>query len=122
MLGIFGRSRKLQDFDKSLRAAGVHPRTVPEAVKLTALKLLKEAGGASDAPDNAAAAELLAYCLLGSRAFAEANGQRLKQAVEARLEAALEAGDSLDARLVLLTLHAGVIEREVVARYGLKAG
>jgi hypothetical protein len=35
------------------------------------------------------------------------------------VEAALEAGDSLDARLILLTLHAGVIQPSVVDRFGL---
>jgi len=42
--------------------------------------------------------------------------------VEARLAAALDAGVSLDARIVLLTLHAGVIRASVVERYDLEAG
>jgi hypothetical protein len=41
---------------------------------------------------------------------------------EARLEAALEAGDSLDARLVLLALHSGIIQVQVVEHYQLEAG
>jgi hypothetical protein len=96
---------------------------VPEAVKLTTLKLLKEAGGGAD-PDPhacAAAAELLGYCMLGAEAFAEANDRALGGAVEARLEAAVEAGDSLDARLVLLTLHARVIEPTLLAHYGFES-
>ncbi len=44
------------------------------------------------------------------------------EAVEVRLGAALVAGDSLDARVVLLTLHARVIQPSVVERYGLEAG
>ncbi len=46
----------------------------------------------------------------------------LTEAVEERLAGALETGDNLDARLVLLTLHAGVIEPSVVERYGLRTG
>ena len=46
----------------------------------------------------------------------------MTEATEARLEAALEADDSLDARLVLLALHAGVIQVQVVERYRLEAG
>ena len=42
--------------------------------------------------------------------------------MEARLAAALEAGVSVDAQIVLLTLHAGVIWASVVERYGLEAG
>ena len=44
----------------------------------------------------------------------------MTEATEARLEAAIEAGDSLDARLVLLALHAGVIQEHVVERYQLE--
>ncbi len=120
--GIFGRSRELQRFDQALRGVGLHPRLVPEAVKLTTLKLLGEAG-ASPAPClYAAAAELLGYCVLGAQGFTECNDPSLTEAVEARLAAALEAGDNLDARIVLLTLHASVIQQSVVERYGLGTG
>ncbi len=55
------------------------------------------------------------------KGFTDANHLPLTEATEARLEAALEAGDSLDARLVLLALHAGVIQAQVVERYQLEA-
>ncbi len=118
--GIFGRSHELQRFDRALRGVGLHPRLVPEAVKLTTLKLLGEAGRDPNPYD--AVAELLGYCMLGARGFTECNGPSLTEAVETRLAAALETGDSLDARVVLLTLHAGVIQPSVVERYGLEAG
>ena len=60
--------------------------------------------------------------MLGAQGFTECNGPSLTEAVETRLAAALEAGGSLDARVVLLTLHAGVIQPSVVKRYGLEAG
>jgi hypothetical protein len=121
--GIFGRSSELRRLDQALREVDLHPRTVPEAVKLTTLKLLKEAHGERpEPPAFAAAAELLGYCMLGPQGFAEANGPELTAAVEGRLEAALAAGDSLDARLVLLALYAGVIQPAVVERYGLETG
>ncbi len=121
--GIFGRSHELQRLDQALRTVGLHPRLVPEAVKLTTLKLLKEAdGGAGPAPRAYyATAELLGYCVLGVQGFTESTGLGLTEAVQARLKAALEAGDSLDARVVLLTLHAGVIQPSVVERYRLEA-
>ncbi len=123
-LGMFGRSRELQRLDQAVRAVGLHPRLVPEAVKLTILRLLKEAdSGASPAPRAYdAAAEMLGYCMLGPQGFTEANDLRLTETTEARVEAALEAGDSLDACLVLLALHAGVIQAQVVERYRLEAG
>ncbi len=123
LFGMFGRSLELQNLDQALRDGGLHPRLVPDAVKLTTLKLLKEAGGANPGPRfYAAAAELLGYCVLGAQGFTDSNGPSLTEAVEARLAAALEAGDSLDARVILLALHAGMIQPSVVERYGLEAG
>jgi hypothetical protein len=122
LFGIFGRSQELQSLDQALRDCGLPPRLVPESVELSTLKLLKDTGGPNPGPRHyAAAAELLGYCVLGTQGFADSNGVDLTEAVEARLAAALEAGDSLDARLVLLTLHAGVIQQSVVVRYGLEA-
>ena len=120
---MFGPSREMQRLDRAVRAAGLHPRLVPEAVKLTILKLLKAAGGGAGPAPRAyhAAAEMLGLCMLGAQGFTEANGLDLTQATEARLEAALEAGDNLDARLVLLALHAGVIQAQLVERYRLEA-
>jgi hypothetical protein len=123
LFGMFGRSQELQSLDQALRDGGLHPRLVPDAVKLTTVKLLKEAAGANPgAGQYAAAAELLGYCVLGAPDFTGRNGEGLTESVEARLAAALEAGDSLDARLVLLALHAGVIQPSVVERYELEAG
>ena len=63
--GVFGRSLELQRLDQALRTVGLHPRLVPEAVKLTTLKLLKEDDGDSSPAPRAyyAAAELLGYAL-----------------------------------------------------------
>ena len=123
LLSLFGRSREYQRLDHALRGAGLHPRLVPDAVKLTVLKLLKDVGGsARPGPDDcASAADMLAYCMLGPEGFAEANGLDRTTRVEARLEASLESGESLDARLVLLALHSGVIESQVVERYALRS-
>ncbi len=59
--------------------------------------------------------------MLGAQGFTESNDPSLTEAVEVRLAAALDAGDNLDARVVLLTLHASVIQPSVVERYGLAA-
>ena len=122
LFGIFGRSQELRRLDKALLGVGLHPRLVPEAVKLTTLKLLGEAGAGTDLASCEAAAELLGYCLLGTQGFTEHNDPSLTDAVEGRLAAALETGDNLDAQIVLLTLHACVIEPSVVERYGLRPG
>ena len=123
LFGMFGRSSDLRQLDAALRAVDLHPRLVPEAVKLTIVSLLKEECGHPEPPAEAyrAAAELVAYCMVGVEAFAGGNDESLANAVEARIEAALQAGDSLDARLLLLMLHAGTLQPSVRDRYGLES-
>ena len=120
LFAMFGRSRELQQFDRELRDAGLHPALVPEPVKLTALKLLKEVGPLTD-DAYIHASLLLAYCILGRHDFEDVNDSDLSDAAEARVVAALGADDSLDASLVLLALHSGVIDLSVIERFGLEA-
>jgi len=122
LFGLFGRSRAIRRLDDALLAAGVHPRALPDAVKLSVLKLLDGArGDGPAAQDCAAAAELVGYCVLGAQGFLASAGLARTEAVAARLGAALAAGDSADARLILLTLHSGTIQASVVDRYDLAA-
>lgn len=120
-MGIFGRSHDLRQLDQALRTVDVHPALVPEAVKLTTVNLLKDHAASDDPAPQAyrAAAEIVGYCMVGADAFAGANNPELALAVERRIEAALLSGESLDAQLVLLTLHAKVIQPSVVHAYGL---
>jgi hypothetical protein len=122
-LGRFGRSSDLRQLDEALRSVDLHPNLVPEAVKITTVKLIKEhAIGSQPAPQAyRAAAEIVGYCMVGTEAFAGANDDGLTRQVERRIEAALEAGDSLDAQLILLTLHAEVIQPSVVERFRLES-
>jgi hypothetical protein len=123
MFGIFGRSQELQSLDRALRSAGILPRGVPEAVKLTTLKQLKEfnLGRSPDAHALKLAAELIAYCLLGPEEFRQTNGASRAENIESRLGDALETGLGLDARLVLLTLHARLIHPGAVQRFHLSS-
>jgi hypothetical protein len=120
-LGKFGRSADLRQLDAALRLLDLHPSLVPEPIKVTVVNLLRESTPATDgaAPAYRGAAEILAYCMIGPGAFAGANGENLARQIERRIEAALETGDSLDARLILLTLHAKVIQPSVVDRFRL---
>lgn len=120
LFGTFGRSSDLRQLDQAFRAVDLHPRMVPEAIKLTMVRLIKDAHPGE--PDEAAykrAAALVGYCMIGANSFAGANGEEPAQAVERRIEAALEQDDGLDAKLVLLTLHAKVIQPSVVETFGL---
>jgi hypothetical protein len=120
LFGVFGRSEDLRALDQALRAVDLHPSLVPDAVKLTILNLLKEARGEEPAvEDYRETAALLGYCALGPEAFAAANGDLAAAAAERRIEAALEASEGLDARLILLTLHAAIVHPGVKETYRL---
>jgi hypothetical protein len=123
LFGIFGRSSDLRQIDQALRAVDIHPRLVPEAVKLAVAGLLKEAAedGEPAPPAYGAAAEIVGYCMIGAEAFGGTNGAQLASEVEGRIERALISGTNLDARLVLLTLHAGVCQPSVIDRFDLES-
>ncbi len=113
-LGMFGRSAELRQLDDAFRSMDVHPRMVPEAVKLTMVSLIKEHAGATPSAEVlASAAEIIGYAMIGADAFAGANGDDRKDAIEHRIEASLIAGTNLDAQLVLLALHAKIIQPSV---------
>lgn len=121
IFGIFGRSQDMQRFDQALRTAGLNPRLVSDAVKITTLKQLKQANGGTP-PDLRAytmAAELVSYCVLGRQEFLNVKDELETEAVEARLIRAIEAGQGLDARLVILVLHAGLAHPSVVEHFNL---
>lgn len=121
-LGMFGRSGDLRQLDAALRGVDLHPALVPEGVKLTIVNLMKD-HSPDEPPPHAypMVARLFGYCISGPEAFARANGPDAVLEVEQRVEAALEAGDSIDAQIVLLALHAKLINPEVVERFALSS-
>ena len=120
-LGRFGRARELRQLDDALRAVDLHPAMVPDAVELATVRLLQAEKRSPQPHDYAAAAELIGYCMIGAGGFAGANEEALAEAIEARIQTAIDSGDSLDAKLILLLLHAAVIQPSVIARFGLEA-
>lgn len=121
LFDMLGRSTAMRALDEALRAAGLHPLLVPEPVKLTVIRLSKS----PTAPESrkrafARSAELLAYCTLGHEQFAESAGSESAEDADQRFEAALEDGDSPDAKLILLALHAGLISPEIADRIELE--
>ncbi|TVQ29551.1 MAG: hypothetical protein EA356_16535 [Geminicoccaceae bacterium] len=121
LFGIFGRSPHLRELERRLHQLDLHPRLLTDALKLTAMKLVMQTHGPS--PSDAAlhrTAELLAYCVLGETTFSLQNGAELAEAVDRRIRLALDASESLDAELILLTVYAGVIHPSVVEGYGIE--
>ena len=114
---FLGRSTAMRALDDALRAAGLHPLLVPEPVKLTVIQLTKKhAAGETQEAAFADAAQLLAYCILGHEQFADSNSSDAAGRADQRVEAAMDEGDTLDAKLILLAFHAGLISPEVADR------
>ena len=127
MLGLFrffGRSAELVALDQGLRGVGLHPRAVPEAVKLTAVRILKHVAPGGRISDAACedAAQLLGFCMLGRNQFIASNSIRAADEAERRLEMAIDAGDSLDSKLVLLAVHADVMVADLAERFDVETG
>lgn len=117
LFDMLGRSTAIRALDGALRASGLHPLLVPEPVKLTVIQLNKKLGGARDQDAAfAEAAQLLAYCILGHEQFTARNSAGDADRIDHRVETALEEGDTLDAKLILLALHAGLIASEIADR------
>jgi hypothetical protein len=120
--GLFGRSQDMRLLDEALRQAGLHPGAVSEGAKLATVTLM----GRDKAHEPPPAAyppvgELMAFCALGAETFARHNGEARLARVTARMEAALEAGEGEDAELILLMLHAGLLDAELIDRYDIRA-
>ena len=96
---------------------------MPEAVKLTLIRLHKRQPGALRGGTGfTAAAELLAFCMLGRATFAESNTPQAADRVERRIEAAIDAGDSVDAKVILLALHAGLMAPDLAEDLDIEDG
>lgn len=112
LFNVFGRAESLKSLDQAFREFDVHPRLVPEAVKLTTIRIMQKASDADyvlcDA-DYQRAAALLSYSILGSDQFVASNSLTAANLAEQRLEDAIAVGDSVDAKLLLLAVHSGII-------------
>lgn len=130
LFGLFGlreRSRHLQILDDHLRSAGVHPLLIPEEVKMTVLKFIKAGPGLDldSKPNEPALAEsgrLLAYCFAGPEEYIESNGPGSETEQERKLALALEAGEGIEARIVMLALASGIAHESIAARFEFETG
>ncbi len=128
---LFGKSREVRDLDRCLHQMGLNSHAVNDATKFTICKWIREivpAQQAVEAKDRQradlqrAAAELLAYCVLGRDDFADANSPDLAQAQEARILEATEGQNDFDAGIVMLALHANIADPEIAARVEIDSG
>jgi len=125
LFALFGRSAAMKALDHALREAGLHPLVVPEAVKITIMRLHKQEPGAEASLREATygdAAQLLAYCMLGRDQFIASNSVHAADRADLRVEHALLAGDSIDAKLILLALHSGIVAPSIAERLEVEDG
>lgn len=115
--GTFGRSFDLRQLDAALRGVDLHPALVPEGVKMTIVNLMKDHGIDEMPEAYPAMAEMFGYCVMGANAFETVHGRARLDAIDARIAKALDAGEGIDAELVLLAVHARLIQPEIVDRY-----
>ena len=128
MLGFFNffvRAESLKALDQALRDFDLYPRVLPEAVKLAAVRLMQKASDAEYVlrdEDYQRAAELLSYAILGPDQFVASNTLAEARLAEKRLEEAIDSGDSLDAEIVLLTVHSGVVHSKIAEQFEIEVG
>ncbi|WP_026987084.1 hypothetical protein [Fodinicurvata fenggangensis] len=113
---FFGRSREYRRLDDALNNAGLVAAAIPDAVKLTILRLLKEEGGTGE-ENCARAAHILAYCLLGSSEYAEYHGAQALAELDRVCQAAPDNPEALEVRIIILTLHSGLAHEQVQERF-----
>lgn len=122
---LFGKSREVRELDRNLHQMGLNSHAVNDATKFTICKWIREslpAQESTEAKDSQradlqrAAAELLAYCVLGRSDFAEANSEDLAEAQEARIAGATEGANDFDAGIIMLSLHANIADPDIAAR------
>ena len=127
MFGFFnllGRGEGLKALDQAFRAFDVHPRIVPEAVKIATVRLMQKASEPTYKlrdPDYERAAELLSYSILGPDQFVANTTLVRAELAEQRLEDAIADGDSLDAELLLLALNSAIIHPSVADQFDVES-
>ncbi|MFK7943385.1 MAG: hypothetical protein AB8B85_10810 [Paracoccaceae bacterium] len=124
LFGIFGRASSLKALDQALREFGVNPRTVPEAAKLAAVRFMQKGPNAASKLRGAnyvGAGELLGYAILGPDQFVASNSVDAANSAKLRLEAAIAAGDGLDADLILLALHSGIMHAGIADLFDIES-
>ncbi|HEV7414681.1 MAG TPA: hypothetical protein VGN98_00885, partial [Tianweitania sediminis] len=91
--------------------------------KLAAVRLVQQFSPDATALPDAAyreAASLLAFCIQGEARLGEILGPEEAALLSHRLQAATDSEGRLDAALVLLALHAGLVSPDVRAEFSLR--
>ena len=122
IFGIRGRPKEVHYLNDAIREIGIQPSLVADSVKISVIKLLREAEGGNftDIVTSCEkAAPMVVYCMLGREDYEEVNNGEAADEIEKRLSLAINSGDSLDAQLIMLTLFANIAHPNVIEKFDL---
>tara|TARA_B100000676_G_scaffold302156_1_gene350615 strand:- start:744 stop:1136 length:393 start_codon:yes stop_codon:yes gene_type:complete len=122
IFGIRGRPKEVHHLNDAIRKVGIQPSLVADSVKISVIKLLREAEGGNftDIVTSCEkAAPMVVYCMLGREDYEEVNNGEAADEIEKRLSLAINSGDSLDAQLIMLTLFANIAHPAVIEKFDL---
>ena len=122
IFGIRGRPKEVHHLNDAIRKVGIQPSLVADSVKISVIKLLREAEGGNftDIVTSCEkAAPMVVYCMLGREGYEEVNNGEAADEIEKRLSLAINSGDSLDAQLIMLTLFANIAHPAVIEKFDL---
>ncbi len=122
IFGIRGRPKEVHYLNDAIREIGIQPSLVADSVKISVIKLLREAEGGNFKDIVAScekAAPMVVYCMLGRDDYEEINNGEAADEIEKRLSLAINSGDSLDAQLIMLTLFANIAHPNVIEKFDL---
>ena len=122
IFGFFGRKKEIHMIDDGLRHSGAYSSSIPDAVKLALYGLAKDRELLQNNAEQVLhdLACFLTYCFLGAEDFEEANGADLSSDMLRRLEMTKVFDESVDADIVLLTLHAGIAHETTAGRFSIE--
>lgn len=120
-LGRFGRSADLRYLDAALEEFRLHSGVIPDGVKMVAVSLMAEDGSEPEPAAYSPVGALMALSFYGAEEFARLNGPEATGVTLTRLEIALEKGEGLDASIILLMLHSGLLHQSLREEYGIEA-
>jgi len=122
IFGIRGRPKEVHYLNDAIREIGIQPSLVADSVKISVIKLLREAEGGNFIDIVAScekAAPMVVYCMFGRDDYEEINNGEAADEIEKRLSLAINSGDSLDAQLIMLTLFANIAHPNVIEKFDL---
>ena len=120
VFGIRGRPKQIYKLEHKICSFGLNSKLVPYSVKLTVIKLLKEAKDDECGDlETDIAASIIAYCKLGYNDFKKFNGLIKLNDIEIIFKYAIDDGVSFQARIIMLMFLTKNAHIDVIKKFNL---